>query len=336
MKYIIVTTSIHSHSITQVQQMIYAGANVLRYNAAYGSQDEITSHIASMRTWAKSNNKTISIMIDIPGSKPRIGINRKDGLQVNSGDLIKVSKSTTFRRDDVIYLDNDLLLDDAMPGDVFIIDDGAIGLQVVSISNNEITTQALNAGIILPNKGIWVKDHDKPAIFITTREIDKYIELIKTTKPEWVAISFATGTIMSEAKKLFKLRLSSDYQPRVAAKIETSAGIDTLDTITDYCDMLIVARGDLAQLCDFAKLGNLQEKIIEHGKAHNKPVIVATQILDSTIYSYLPSRAEILDLYCIFKEKAEGVMLADAVVRAKNPSYPLTIISELESKYEAN
>jgi len=336
MKYKIVTTSIHSHSITQVQQMINAGANVLRYNAAYGSQEEITSHIASIRAWAKSNNKTISIMIDIPGSKPRIRINRKDGLSISSGDLVKVSKLTNPSDDRVIYLDNDLLLEDVIPGDVFLIDDGAIGLQVVENNGNEITTRVINAGTILPNKGIWVKDHGKPAIFITTKEIKKYIELIKTNKPEWVAISFATGTIMSEVKKLFKLKLSSDHQPRIAAKIETPEGVDTLDKITSYCEMFIVARGDLAELCDYAKLGNLQETIIRHGKAHNTPVIVATQILDSTTNSYLPSRAEILDLYYIFKEKADGVMLADAVVRAKNPSHPLIIISELESKYEAN
>ena len=334
MKYIISTISIGLHKSSILRSIINSQSNILRYNVAYESNIKIFKHINHVRQIAKSVNKNIKIMLDIPGNKPRISLslNDKSGLRVAYREKIYIDtpKHPVHSNSKRIYVDKDQFIRSAKVNDICLVDDGLIALQVSRKDKNSLETLALNSGILFSNKGIWIQGKSLDPL-ISLADISKYDNLIKAVNPEWIAVSFASGDLIREVKSYLHSSFSKRQRPKIASKIESQSGIDTLFKIAKYSDMLIVARGDLAQLCEFTKLGTLQDLIINSGKKNNIPTVVATQILDSTIDRYVPSRAEIIDLHYLLISGAAGVMLSDAVVHSSNPQRPIEIVSKLMS-----
>ena len=336
MKYIISTISVGLHRPSILRSIIDSGSNVLRYNVAYEPDAKIFEHINRARQIAQSVNRNIEIMLDIPGNKPRVSLplnnNRKLRVTYRERIYIDSLKHPVYNSGNKrICVNEDQFIRSAKVNDICLIDDGSIALQIVSRAiEGSLETLALNSGVIFPNKGIWIQGKSIDSL-ISLADILKYENLIKLVNPEWIAVSFAYGGLVREVKSCFNSTFSKQHRPKIASKIESQNGIDTLSEIAKYSDMLIVARGDLAQLCEFTKLGTLQDLIINSGKKNNIPTVVATQILDSTIDRYVPSRAEIIDLYYLLISGAAGVMLSDAVVHSSNPQRPIEIVSKFMS-----
>ena len=322
---IVATVGPASNTYERLSTLIREGVDVFRLNFSHGSHDDHLSVISLVRRLNKDLRTAVGLLQDLQGPKIRLGEVEGGAVEIKAGDRIKMvcgeKEISTATRLSTIYLE---LARDVKPGDMILIDDGKIELKVLATDReSEVDVEVVYGGLVKPRKGINLPDSDVSAPAMTEKDIED-LQFGLENDVDWVALSFARRA--EDIRFIKKIIADSGKTTRVIAKIETPEGLRNLDAIIAETDAVMVARGDLGVEVKMEEVPMVQKMIIAKCNALGKPVIVATQMMESMITAPRPTRAETSDVANAVIDGADAVMLsAETAVGA----YPAEVIRSM-------
>ena len=338
--YIVATISINSYTADKIEEIIRAGAEVLRYNFSHGTPEEMTEKVNVAKEVINRLNVTekVKILADLPGSKIRLGDIPVPGkvLPVTCGEVFTFKTgATTPDPCQFIPVNHPSIGAMVRKGDIFTLADGEIGFEVLeNIDHDTFRARVLNTSRIPALKACNITKGIDELNHLTEKTI-AHINNLPSINPDWVAFSFVNSTnYLKRAKDLLKPLITDDWQPRIVSKIETPQGIERTDEIAKESDIVLVARGDMGLMCPIELIGIYQKQIIRAAKAANKEVIVSTQILESVVSSYVPGRSDVLDLTNIILDGADGIMLARETGVSPTPGHSVEVARRIINAVE--
>ena len=292
-----------------LEALIAAGVNAVRLNFSHGDPSEQAARAAAVRAAAAKLGADVGILADLPG--PKIRIERfaggKVALRVGQRfDLVAEAELGPGNEQQVAvsYLG---LPQDVAAGDVLLLDDGLVQLQVIAVEGTRIITQVLNDGVLSDRKGLNKQGGGLSLGALTARDAE-LIAYVAGLGVDFIAVSFCRNAQdMVDARALAR---AAGSDAALVAKIERTEAVENLEQIIAASDVVMVARGDLGVEIGDAQLPGLQKKIIKAALAGNKVVITATQMLQSMVESPLPTRAEVLDVANAVLDGTDAVMLS--------------------------
>ncbi|SHJ10845.1 pyruvate kinase [Hymenobacter daecheongensis DSM 21074] len=322
---IVATVGPASNTYESLGTLMREGVDVFRLNFSHGSYEDHLSVINTVRRLNKDMRTNVGLLQDLQGPKIRLGEVEGGGVEIKRGDKIKLvcgeKEISTATRLSTIYLG---LARDVKPGDMILIDDGKIELKVLATDRDqEVDVEVIYGGLVKPRKGINLPDSEVSAPAMTEKDIED-LKFGLEHDVDWVALSFARRA--DDIRFIKRLIAEAGKTTRVIAKIETPEGLKNLDEIIAITDAVMVARGDLGVEVKMEEVPMAQKLIIEKCNKVGKPVIVATQMMESMITAPRPTRAETSDVANAVMDGADALMLsAETAVGA----YPAEVIRSM-------
>ncbi len=318
----------------QIRKIVLAGADVIRYNFAYRNISENVELVNIAKKTINDLNSSAKILIDFPLNKIRLGdFDIKIFAVKENQELILKSAPFSPNCHEFIPVDTQALGQKVYVDQTITIGDGEISMQVTEILNSEtIKVKILNNGVINYIKTFNCKYRISEAE--TIKLYDETLEKIKDVAPNIIAISFIN---FETNKKIKELILSKNINLKVIIKIENGLEENDIEKICldNFYSSILIDRGELGVNEPFEKMSYYQELIIRAAKRYGKKVIISTQILESTIYNFIPSRSDINDLAEIVRSGVNGIMFCMETSSSSRPAYPISvakkIILEIES-----
>ncbi|HLR02451.1 MAG TPA: pyruvate kinase [Virgibacillus sp.] len=331
---IVCTIGPASESVETLENLIESGMNVARLNFSHGDFDEHRARIINIREAAKRQNKTVAILLDTKGPEIRTGDFVNGKATINQGATVYVTMDEiegTAERFSTTYKD---LINDVHVGSKILLDDGLIELEVTDIDhdNKELKTTALNNGVVKNKKGVNVPNVQVNLPGITEKDT-KDIEFGIEQDVDFIAASFVrTPSDVLEIKELLEKHDATHIH--LIPKIENQEGIDNIDGILEVSDGLMVARGDLGVEIPPEEVPLVQKELIEKCNIHGKPVITATQMLDSMERNPRPTRAEASDVANAIFDGSDAVMLSGETAAGNYPVEAVQTMRNIAIKTE--
>ncbi|TGD83054.1 pyruvate kinase [Hymenobacter wooponensis] len=322
---IVATVGPASNTYEKLGMLIREGVDVFRLNFSHGSHEDHLSVINTVRRLNKDMRTHVGLLQDLQGPKIRLGEVEGGAVEIKAGDRIKLvcgeKEITTATRLSTIYLG---LARDVKAGDMILIDDGKIELRVLATDRDkEVDVEVIYGGTVKPRKGINLPDSEVSAPSMTEKDIED-LKFGLENDVDWIALSFARRA--EDIRFIKGLIAESGKTAKVIAKIETPEGLKNLDEIIALTDAVMVARGDLGVEVKMEEVPMAQKMIVEKCNKAGKPVIVATQMMESMITAPRPTRAETSDVANAVIDGADAVMLsAETAVGA----YPAEVIRSM-------
>ncbi len=303
---IVATIGPSSNSAKVLEELMLAGVNGFRLNMSHGTHEQHGAVIKLARQLSKKHERPVAIIADLQGPKIRVGTLPSDGLPFVRGNTVRFQYGGDYEASGVIPVQHDVSKY-LKPGERIFLRDGQIEIDVEKIEQTLITGKVLNPGLLFSNQGMNLPDTDLGGDILTDKDVAD-IEFAVTHDADYIALSFVQTAqdILNLKERLKNLRANV----QVIAKIETAAAVDNLEEIFEATDGVMVARGDLAIETKPEAVPGVQLRMIELAKHHRKPVIVATQMLESMIQSPQPTRAEVSDVATAVMEGSDAVMLS--------------------------
>lgn len=299
----------------KLRQLIGAGVNIFRVNCSHGRTEDFRRAARLIRKAAGGAGFPVAILMDISG--PKLRLDQFEGsLELEPGDGITLTVGRTDLPAHRIAVNHPAIIKSLRKNHQVFMDDGNIALSVTSVGRSRVVLEAINAGTISGGKGINLPDSDIDLPTITEKDrVD--LQTAAEIKADFVALSFVrTADDIVRARELLK---GHGSQPDLIAKLEKREAIENLDSILESSDGVMVARGDLGVEVAYEKLPSLQKDIIQRACAGLKPVIVATQMLESMRFSPRATRAEINDVATAVFDFADAVMLSAETATGEYP-----------------
>lgn len=331
---IVCTIGPASESLETLEKLLEAGMNVARLNFSHGDHEEHLNRIKNIRQAAKNTGKLVAIMLDTKGPEIRTH-NMKDGaIQIVKGDTIHVSMTEVEGTKEKFSVSYESLINDVNPGSSILLDDGLINLQVTDIDheNGEIITTALNTGVLKNKKGVNVPGVSVNLPGLTEKDKADILFGLENNI-DYIAASFVRRT--SDVLEITEILEENDkMHVQIIPKIENQEGVDNLEEIVAISDGLMVARGDLGVEIPVEEVPIVQKEMIRQCNAAGKPVITATQMLDSMQVNPRPTRAEASDVANAIFDGTDAIMLSgetaagDYPVEAVQTMYNIAIRTE--------
>ena len=327
---IIATISDRMCDVPLLEQMFAAGMNVVRMNTAHQTLEEALKVVQNVR--AVSNR--IALMIDTKG--PEIRITRMDKeIPVKAGDIISIKgNKNESSSNECLFVNYDDFVDDMSSGDRILIDDGDIELCVVDKKNDALTCEVKNDGSIKSRKGVnlpSVKIKNLPAL----SEKDKlFIEFAAEHNIDFIAHSFVRRK--EDILAIQKILDAKKSLVKIIAKIENQEGVNNIDEILDCCFGVMIARGDLAIEIPAERIPIIQKKLVRKCIERRKPVIIATQMLQSMVNSPRPTRAEVSDVANACLDHTDAVMLSGETANGKYPVEAVKMMTKIAVEVESS
>lgn len=317
---IIATIGPASSSPKTIRALIKAGLNVARLNFSHGTYQERKEQIRNIRSISQELNIPVAIMADLQGPKLRLGIFNE--LQIKKGEIVSFNTNPS-QQEIPIQFD---LTPYVAKGDRIFANDGMVELRIVAVKKKTIHAQALNGGLISSNKGINIPDTEIEAPSFTTKDKED-LEFALDQGIDFVALSFIqTANDLKAAREIIEKQKSP---AKIVAKIEKRKAVENLDEIIQTTDAVMIARGDLGIEMKAADVPLIQQQIINLARQLQKPVIVATQMLESMIQNPRPTRAETSDVANAVLNQVDAVMLSAETALGKYPVEAVKIMNEI-------
>ena len=316
---IVATVGPASNTYERLGMLIREGVDVFRLNFSHGSYEDHLSVINTVRRLNKDMRTNVGLLQDLQGPKIRLGEVEGGGVEIKRGDKIKLvcgeKEISTATRLSTIYLG---LARDVKPGDQILIDDGKIELKVLATDRDkEVDVEVVYGGLVKPRKGINLPDSEVSAPSMTEKDIED-LKFGMEHNVDWIALSFARKA--DDIRFIKNLIAEAGKTTRVVAKIETPDGLRNIDEIIALTDAVMVARGDLGVEVKMEEVPMAQKMIIEKCNKAGKPVIVATQMMESMITAPRPTRAETSDVANAVLDGADAVMLSAETAVGQYPA----------------
>ena len=308
-----------------LSQMFHEGIDVCRLNFSHGSHEDHLKNIKTIRELNAELGTNVAILADLQGPKLRIGTVKDNGVELVNGSEFKLVSEKCEGTAEKAYMSYEQLPRDVKPGEVILIDDGKIKLEVVSTNlKDTVTTKVIYGGILSSKKGVNLPNTKVSLPSLTEKDIED-AKFALEHNVDWLALSFVrTVSDILDLKNLIK---HSKKNTRIVAKIEKPEAIDEIEQIIDMTDAIMVARGDLGVEVDFDRVPLLQKQIVEKCIIHSKPVIIATQMMESMITNFRPTRAEATDVANAVLDGADTLMLSGETSTGK---FPVGVIQSMQ------
>lgn len=336
---IVATVGPACDSYEQLLELVRAGVNVFRLNFSHGTHEDKARIIGFIKEINVKEPYNISILADLQGPKLRVGEIENGSLPLEEGDILTFTNEKLVGNREKIFVSYPDLHKDVQPGEKILIDDGKIEVVVREITPDKmVRVEVTLGGILLPKKGVNLPDTNISLPSLTEKDLAD-LEFIIAQQVDWVALSFVRKTIdIVDLKKRLK---NAGCKSKVIAKIEMPEALRNLRDIILESDGVMIARGDLGVELPVEEVPLIQKDIIKKCIHRAKPVIVATQMMESMMERTKPNRSEITDVANAVLEGADAVMLSGETATGKYPKLVVEtmtkIILEVEHKaYDYN
>lgn len=310
--------------------MIKSGMDVARLNFSHGTPGEHASFVKNVRFTARSYGKPVGILQDLPGPKLRLGKLPEEGLKLEQGEEIIISsrmepglKTLPFR--------NIPVLKALRPGNHIYLSDGRVHLRVLKNKSESILCRVVSGTILMSGSGVNIPGVDLPVESLTKAD-RKMMRFGLSLGVDFVAVSFVSGA--QDLLKARKAAASAARPPLIIAKIERAQALHNLREIVKAADAVMVARGDLGVELPPEKVPFVQKEITAECRRQGRPVIVATQMLESMVNSPFPTRAELTDIACAATDGADAVMLSAETSIGKYPAEAVLVLAKVLAETE--
>jgi pyruvate kinase len=309
--------------------MFNAGLDVCRLNFSHGSQADHQVVLDTIRSINEKYNYNVGILADLQGPKIRIGIVQDGGIQLVNGARTVITTKECIGNEERIYITYTTFPKDVKAGEIILLDDGKLQMRVIETNlEDEVICEVVHGGILTSRKGVNLPN-TKVSIPSLTVEDRKNLEFVLENDVDWIGLSFVRNAAdIVELKEIIKQR---GKHARVIAKIEKPEAIANIDEIIAVSDGIMVARGDLGVEMPMEEVPLLQKMIVQKCIAASKPVIIATQMLESMITTPRPTRAEVNDVANSVLDGADAVMLSGETSVGE---FPLIVIETMQKIIE--
>ncbi len=318
--------------ISVMEEMVRSGVDVFRFNMSHGKQQTHLEGFNKVREINQAHHLNIAILADLQGPKIRIGLVRDNMEVLEKDQVLEITNKeciSTFKK---VYINYLQLPKEVSPGDSILIDDGKIELKVLSTNGRDrISAKVVIGGRISNNKGVNLPDTKTSVPALTPKDMKDLRFAIKHGA-NWIALSFVRSP--DDIKKLKAIIGKKNSYMKVMAKIEKPEALKDIDEIIKAADGIMIARGDLAVEVPQERMPLIQKDIIKKCIRFSKPVVVATQMMESMIENPNPTRAEITDVANAVIDGADAVMLSGETSMGKYPTRVIDVMGKILSNIE--
>ncbi len=320
-------------SLEILEQMMLAGMNVARLNMAHGDLADHKGRIDLVRQAAANTNSVVAVMMDIKGPEIRIGALKENAYELATGDSIVLTSEQLEGTADRVSVNYDELASVVKAGDRILIDDGLLELRVTETIGGDTVCLVINGGTLKPRKGVNLPGISTTLPGVTERD-KMHIAFGVEAGVDIIAMSFVRkAEDVLEVRQLLEDAGASHIQ--INSKIENQEGVDQLDAIINASDSIMVARGDLGVEIPAEQVPAIQKLMIDKCNVAGKPVIVATQMLDSMQVNPRPTRAEVSDVANAVLQGADAIMLSGETAAGSYPLEAVTMMATIAARTEA-
>ncbi|MBN8935809.1 MAG: pyruvate kinase [Rhizobiales bacterium] len=312
-----------------IARLFEAGADVFRINMSHSSHDRMRELVAAIRAVEKDCNRPIGILVDLQGPKLRVGTFTGGSAMLDKGATFVLDADTAPGDATRVNLPHPEIFAGVQAGHTLLLDDGKIRLTTIEAGKDRIVTRVEVGGKLSDRKGVSVPDSIIPFSALTPKDRSD-LDAALDAGIDWVGLSFVQRPDdIAEAKKITRGRAA------VMAKIEKPQAVHRLDEIIDIADALMVARGDLGVEMPLEKVPGIQKQITRTARRAGKPVVVATQMLESMISSPVPTRAEVSDVATAIFDGADAVMLSAESAAGQFPVEAVATMNRIAEEVES-
>lgn len=314
--------------------MFNAGLDVCRLNFSHGSQADHQKVIDTIREINQKHKYNVGILADLQGPKIRIGMVKDGGINLVNGSKTIITTQECIGNEERIYITYENFPQDVKAGEIILLDDGKLQMRVLETNyKDEVICEVVHGGILTSRKGVNLPN-TKVSIPSLTVEDRKNLDFVLESDVEWIGLSFVRNAAdIVELKDVIKERGKT---ARVVAKIEKPEAIANIDEIIAVTDAVMVARGDLGVEMPMEEVPLLQKMIVNKCRAASKPVIIATQMLESMITTPRPTRAEVNDVANSVLDGADAVMLSGETSVGEFPLIVIETMQKIINNIEEN
>ncbi len=327
---IVATLGPASNDYNMIRALFEAGADVFRLNMSHGTHDELRARHAIIRQVEADTGRPIAILADLQGPKLRVGVFASGAHDLEDGDAFRLDLDPTPGDGDRVQLPHPEIFAALEPGASLLVNDGKIRLRVDDCGKDFANCTVTVGGIISNRKGVNVPDVLLPLAALSDKD-RKDLEFACELGVDWLALSFVQrAEDVVEAKELARGRAA------ILSKIEKPAAVKAYESILAVSDGIMVARGDLGVELPVHSVPPIQKRLVRMARAAAKPVIVATQMLESMIESPMPTRAEVSDVATAIYEGADAVMLSAESAAGKFPIEAVATMNNVALSVESD
>lgn len=331
---IVATLGPATDSVEIISRMIEAGLDVCRINFSHGTHEVHEQTIKNIRIADKNLGTTTAILADLQGPKLRVGDIEGDNLELKEGSEIIFSTKEVPANSKKLYITYPEFAKDVKVGERILLDDGKLELKAIeSNGKNEVKALVVHGGILKSRKGVNLPNTKISLPCLTEKDL-KDLDFVLKHNVDWIGLSFVrSARDIIELKHIIK---NNEHHARIVAKIEKPEAIDDIDDIIRHTDAIMVARGDLGVEIPLQNVPLAQKMLITKALKNSKPVIVATQMMESMIENYTPTRAEVNDVANAVLDGADAVMLSAETSVGKFPVRVIEVMSKIVTEIETS
>ncbi len=330
---IVATVGPKSNSFEALLGLVEAGVDIFRLNFSHGTHEDhlkVIQHIISINDQKETN---VGILADLQGPKLRIGLIKDQELLLEEGDDITFVNEPCEGTKERIYMSYQRLAQDVRPGEIVLVDDGKIRLEVVETNGvDTVRLKVLFGGILSSKKGVNLPNTKIALPALTEKDIED-LNFILTQPVNWIALSFVRSP---EDLDFLRKKISNRHPAKILSKIEKPEAIAQIEDIIRKSDGIMIARGDLAVEMPFEELPLMQKNIIRLCRKWARPVIVATQMLETMVTNLTPSRPEVTDVANAVLDGADAVMLSNETAMGAHPVRVVQTMAKIIGSVESN
>jgi len=302
--------------------------NVARLNLSHGTQADHAQIVATVRRVARRLGQPVAVLMDLPGPKYRTGPLQGGSAILHEGAQVVLTTRSVEGHAQEVPVNLPTLPHDVRVGDSVLLDDGAMQLKVLRTSGSDVVCRVIVGGTLTPGRGVVVPGMRTSAPFLTP-QLREHLKFAIAQQPDYLALSFVSRVQDIEQVRGLLQRRRADLP--MVAKIERGQALDHLDEILQASDGIMVARGDLGVDIPLEQLPVVQKDIIRRCNLHDKPVITATQMLESMITAARPTRAEVTDVANAIFDGTDAVMLSAETSIGKYPVQAVAMMAKIAS-----
>ena len=309
-----------------IERMIKSGMSIARLNMSHGSENEHLDMAKNVRRASKHLKKPIGIMVDVPGTKFRIGPVKAGVVNLGINNNVELTSTNKDGNDRLFNVVPEGIEDNIETGDSILIDDGLIELKVISVEKTSLKCSVIRGGRVTEGRGVASPGKSSQNLF-PSKKATQALEFAAKINADFVALSTITNP--EDVITAREILLKNGCSPFIISKIERQEAMNNFDSILSESDGIMVARGDLGVDVQLAKVPVIQKEIITKSNAAGKPVITATQMLESMINSSIPTRAEVTDVANAIFDGTDAIMLSGETSIGKYPVESTQIMTDV-------
>ena len=314
-----------------LRELVANGMNVARFNFSHGSHEEHLGRFEKLKAIREELGKPVAALLDTKGPEIRLKDFKNGTEMLEAGQTFTLTTRDVEGTKEICSITYKDLPQDVQPGGTIMLDDGLIKLQIVTVNDTDIVCKVLNNGKIKNKKGVNVPGVHLSMPYMSQRDRDDIIFGVQQ------GFDFIAASFVRTAQDVYEIRnLLNEYDSniRIIAKIENREGVNNIDSILSAADAVMVARGDLGVEIDFTELPGLQTSVIDRSFSFGKPIVTATQMLDSMMVNPRPTRAEISDVANAIYDGTSAIMLSGETAAGAYPVEALKTMSAIADRTE--